>query len=253
MRRKLLVGNWKMNMSMSATKSFFADLQNNLNKDGSDPSNIDLAVGAPFTLLSTVGTEKPNYMASAAQNVHWETEGAFTGEVSGAMLKEAGVEYVIIGHSERRQFFGETDETVTKRTKAALACGLKPIVCVGELLEERKSNKTMDVVRAQMKAVINDVEPNDNIVIAYEPVWAIGTGLAATSQQAEEVHAFIRELLGEVYGPEFAEKIRILYGGSMKPSNIAELLTKQNIDGGLVGGASLKALDFSQMIAITAK
>ena len=185
-----------------------------------------------------------------AQNVHWAEKGAFTGEISAAMLKELGVQYVVIGHSERRQYFGETDETVNKRTKAALAAGLKPIVCVGETLAEREAGATTKVVERQVRVGLAGLHSADwdQLVLAYEPVWAIGTGKTATTAQAQEVHAFIRKLLAELAGAEAAAKLRIQYGGSMKPENAKELISQPDIDGGLIGGASLEAKSFADIV-----
>ena len=182
--------------------------------------------------------------------MHWAEKGAFTGEISAKMLVELGVEYVIIGHSERRQYFGETDATVNARTKAALASGLKPIICVGETLEQREKNRTKSVLRKQVNGAFEgiDAEELKNIVIAYEPVWAIGTGKTATSEQAEETIKNIRSMVAKLYGRKLANKLRIQYGGSMNPKNASELMAQPDIDGGLIGGASLKAVDFSQVV-----
>ena len=205
----------------------------------------------PFTNLETaVNTTAGSNVKVGAENVHFEKSGAFTGEISADMLTELGVEYVVIGHSERRQYFGETDETVNKRTKAALAAGLKPIVCVGELKWERECGITEEVVGKQIKLDLWDVTEEElkNVVIAYEPVWAIGTGLTATPEQAEEVCAFIRATLAKLYNQAAADAVTIQYGGSMNAKNAAELLAKPNIDGGLIGGASLKAADFNVIV-----
>ena len=183
----------------------------------------------------------------AAQNLHWQESGAFTGEISGAMIKDFGGTHVLIGHSERRQYFGETDETVAKKITAAEKQGLNAIACIGETLAERQSQKTFDVVDQQLKSIIEANQNPEYLVIAYEPVWAIGTGLSATSVQAQEVHGFIRQLLAKRYGKDPAERISILYGGSVKSSNFSELLAQPDIDGGLVGGASLIAEEFAQM------
>ena len=190
-----------------------------------------------------------------AQNCHFEKSGAFTGEISADMLKELGVEYVVLGHSERRQYFGETDVTVNLRTKAALAAGLKPIVCVGEVLEQREQGVTAELVGMQTKIALQGVSAEDmaNVVIAYEPVWAIGTGKTATADQAEEVCAEIRKVLAGLYGCEVADKVVVQYGGSLNAGNAEELLAKENVDGGLIGGASLKADAFAQIIAAASK
>lgn len=199
---------------------------------------------------SAIDAAKGSNIAVGAQNVHFKESGAYTGELAGNMLKEAGVEYVIIGHSERRQYFGETDETVNLRTKAAVAAGLTPIVCVGESLIEREQGIMDDTVRRQTKIAFLDIEADDakNIVIAYEPVWAIGTGKTATADQADEVCGIIRETIKGLYGEAVADAIRIQYGGSMNAGNAAELLAKPNIDGGLIGGASLKPDDFAVIV-----
>ena len=251
MRKNMLAGNWKMNMSVASTKEYFEVMGQQLS-GMSGIENLDLVIGAPYTLLATAADSKPAQFSISSQSVHWEDTGAFTGEISAAMLKELQVTHAIIGHSERRQFFGETDETVLRRTEKALSVGITPIVCVGELLADRESGRTEEVVRTQIEAVVSNIAATSEIVIAYEPVWAIGTGLAATSEQAEEVHAFIRSLLVNSYGQEIADKIRILYGGSMKPGNIDELMSQPNVDGGLVGGASLKPNDFLDMIKVAA-
>lgn len=251
MRKNMLAGNWKMNMSAASTKEYFSAMSDKLASQAG-AENIDLVIGAPYTLLATAVESKPSTFSIASQSVHWEDTGAFTGEISPAMLKELGVTHAIIGHSERRQFFGETDETVLKRTEKALQVGITPIVCVGELLADREAGNTEAVVKSQVEAVIKNIPATAELVIAYEPVWAIGTGLAATSDQAEQVHAFIRGLLVEAYGDDIAGKIRILYGGSMKPANIDELMSQPNVDGGLVGGASLKPNDFFEMIKVAA-
>lgn len=202
-------------------------------------------------LPGVIDALKGSQVGVGAQNVHFKESGAYTGEIAGNMLTEIGVEYVIIGHSERRQYFGETDETVNLRTKAAIAAGLTPIICVGESLTEREQGVTDDTVRRQTKIAFLDIpaEQAAKCVIAYEPVWAIGTGKTATADQADEVCGIIRETIAGLYGADVAEKIRIQYGGSMNAGNAAELLAKPNIDGGLIGGASLKAEDFSVIVA----
>ena len=202
-------------------------------------------------LPGVIDARKGSQVGVGAQNVHFKESGAYTGEIAGNMLTEIGVEYVIIGHSERRQYFGETDETVNLRTKAAIAAGLTPIICVGESLTEREQGVTDDTVRRQTKIAFLDIPADQaaKCVIAYEPVWAIGTGKTATADQADEVCGIIRETIAGLYGADVAEKIRIQYGGSMNAGNAAELLAKPNIDGGLIGGASLKAEDFSVIVA----
>lgn len=243
MRTPLIAGNWKMNTdSESATALTSAIAQRAVEADGAE-----LLVCPPSLYLSTVRTAIGNAQVGlGAQNMYHEASGAFTGEVSGGMLKDIGAGYVILGHSERRHVFGETDADVNKKTVAALTTGLKPIVCVGELLEEREAGKTADVIRSQFDGSLAGISADamKSIVIAYEPVWAIGTGKVATPDQAEEVHADLRKQLVERYNQEVADSVRILYGGSVKPDNAADLMGQPNIDGALIGGASLKADDF---------
>ena len=247
MRRPIIAGNWKMNNTIADTKALVKDLIP-LVKD----AKCDVVICTPYTdLAAAVEATAGTNIKVGAENVHWAEKGAFTGEISAKMLVELGVEYVIIGHSERRQYFGETDETVNMRVKAALAAGLKPIICVGELLEERESGKTEEVVTRQTRAAFKDIEKSelDNIVIAYEPVWAIGTGKTATAQDANDTIKVIRDTMAELYCPKCAEeKVRIQYGGSMNPKNASELMAMPEIDGGLIGGASLKAEDFSKVV-----
>ncbi|MGN0606772.1 MAG: triose-phosphate isomerase [Oscillospiraceae bacterium] len=247
-RKAIIAGNWKMNKTrpeakelLEAIKPLVANAEN----------NVEVIACVPFTNLETaINTTAGSNVKIGAENVHFEKSGAFTGEISADMLVELGVEYVVIGHSERRQYFGETDETVNKRTIAALNAGLKPIVCVGELKWERQCNITEEVIARQIKLDLWSLtaEQVKNTVIAYEPVWAIGTGLTATPEQAEEVCGFIRETLAKLYDKETAEAVTIQYGGSMNAGNAAELLAKPNIDGGLIGGASLKAADFNTIV-----
>lgn len=237
MRRRVIAGNWKMNMTKAQTKQFVADFLP-LVKDAS--SEIVLCV--PFTDIHracklTLGSNAK----IGAQNVAWADKGAFTGEISAEMLKEVGAEYVIIGHSERRAYFGETDETVNKRLKQALANGLKPIVCVGETLDERESGLTEDVLKRQLIKGLDGVKGAGDIIIAYEPVWAIGTGKTATPQMANETIGYIRRIAKDLLSEDFS----ILYGGSMNAANAKDLLAQSEIDGGLIGGASLKPNDFS--------
>ncbi len=213
---------------------------------------LDIVVCPPFTALAYLADDlKDSNIAVGAQDIYWQEEGAFTGEVSPLMLKDAGCQYVIIGHSERRQFFGETNDGVNKKIKAALKAGLTPIVCVGENLQEREANKTFDVISGHVNNGLEGISAEDalKLVIAYEPVWAIGTGKTATPEQAQEVHAFIRGLLDKKYGKEAAGSIRIQYGGSVKPENITELMNKPDVDGALVGGASLKADSFVSIVS----
>ena len=247
MRRPIIAGNWKMNNTIADTKALVKDLIP-LVKD----AKCDVVICTPYTdLAAAVEATAGTNIKVGAENVHWAEKGAFTGEISAKMLVELGVEYVIIGHSERRQYFGETDETVNMRVKAALAAGLKPIICVGELLEERESGKTEEVVTRQTMAAFKDIDKSelDNIVIAYEPVWAIGTGKTATAQDANDTIKVIRDTMAELYCPKCAEeRVRIQYGGSMNPKNASELMAMPEIDGGLIGGASLKAEDFSKVV-----
>ncbi len=247
MSRKLIIaGNWKMNYTMAETKAMLTELKAKV----ADIKSIDIAICPTFTSLATaVEVCRGSNVGIGAQNVHWEASGAFTGEISTEMLRELAVEYVIIGHSERRQFFGETNESVNQRLHAALAAGLKPMVCCGETYAQRQGDETEAIVSAQIKAGLAGLTDAQmaGIVIAYEPVWAIGTGLTASPQQAQDVHALIRNLVREMYGA-VADKVRIQYGGSVKASNVAELMSCPDIDGALVGGASLKAEDFSQLL-----
>ena len=240
-RKAIIAGNWKMNKTPSEAKALLTELIPMV-KD----ADCEVIACVPYVDIAVaVETTKGTNIKIGAENCHWEESGAYTGEISTGMLKELGVEYVVLGHSERRQYFGETDETVNKRTKAVLAAGLKPIVCVGELLWERECDITEEVIARQIKLDLFDVSADDvkNTVIAYEPVWAIGTGKTATADQAEEIHAYIREVLRSKFGAK-AEECPILYGGSCKPSNAEEIFSKENVDGGLIGGAALKAEDF---------
>ena len=247
MRRTVIAGNWKMNMTPSATKAFIAELAPMVK--GMDKCDIVLCV--PFVDIATaVEAAKGTNIKIGAENVHFAEKGAYTGEVSAEMLTACGVEYVIIGHSERRQYFGETDETVNLRTKAALAAGMKVILCLGEVKEQRLSGITDEVVAMQTKLDLKDVSAEElkNVIIAYEPVWAIGTGLTATPEQAEETCGVIRKTLVAMYGEDVAEATTIQYGGSMNEKNAAELLAKPNVDGGLIGGASLVAEKFTAIV-----
>jgi triosephosphate isomerase len=247
MRIPIIAGNWKMNTGIEDAKALLQDLKALV----SDVTNVEVIVCPPFISLAAVAEiVKGNNIGLGAQNVYWEKSGAFTGEISAPMLKSTGCTYVIIGHSERRTYFYETDETVNKRIFAALNEGLKPIVCVGETLEERESGETFDVIKRQITDGLANLstEHMKTVVIAYEPVWAIGTGKTATPEQAQEVHAFIRNLLAEMFGDTTAEETRIQYGGSVKPNNITALMSQADIDGALVGGASLKADSFAQIV-----
>ncbi len=244
MRKPIIAGNWKMNKT-AAEGAALVNALKPLVKDAS----CDVVVCVPFTDIPAVSAAvKGSNVHLGAQNVHFAEKGAYTGEISAEMLKEFGVEYVIIGHSERRQYFGETDETVNKRMHAALAAGLIPIVCVGESLEERETGKTEAVLSVQIKEGLKGLDDVSKIVIAYEPVWAIGTGKTATAEQANETIGFIRKTLAETFCPKCAEKVRIQYGGSMNAKNCKELMAMPEIDGGLIGGASLKAEDFSIIV-----
>ncbi len=248
-RKPIIAGNWKMYKTAAEAVA----LVNELKRAVADvkESSVEIVVCPPFTALAAVGPVLANSNVKlGAQNVHWEKEGAFTGEIAPAMLKEHGVRYAIVGHSERRQFFGETDAGVNKRAKAALANGLRPIVCVGEMLAEREAGQTSAVVASQVRGCLAGFTQDEMLatVIAYEPVWAIGTGKTATPEQAQEVHALIRKLLGEWFGGDVASQVRIQYGGSVKPGNASALLGQPDIDGALVGGASLKAADFAGII-----
>lgn len=247
MRKPIIAGNWKMNNTIAETQTLIKALIPMV-KD----AEAEVVICVPFTSIAkavelTAGTN----VKVGAENVHWAENGAFTGEISAAMLTELGAEYVIIGHSERRQYFGETDSTVNMRAKAALAHDLKPIICVGETLAEREDNKTEEVVVRQTVEAFKDIDENElkNIVIAYEPVWAIGTGKTATSEQANDTIKIIRDTMAKLYGDKNAEDIvRIQYGGSMNPSNVKELMAMKEIDGGLIGGASLDAEKFTQVV-----
>lgn len=217
-------------------------------------SKTEIIICPPYTALNSFAELlKGTRIGTGAQNVHWEPSGAFTGEISVEMLENAGCSHVIIGHSERRQLFGETNQTVNAKIKSVLTSALVPIVCVGETLEQREQGATNAVVEAQIREGLEELSNDQmtNLILAYEPVWAIGTGVTATPDQAEEVHHFIRRLIEEMFTPEIAENIHILYGGSVKPSNIKDLLTQKNIDGGLIGGASLKVDSFAEMIEIS--
>ena len=249
-RKTIIAGNWKMNKTASETKKFAEELKALLPK----AKWCDIVVCVPSVdIAAAIKGFKDARVSVGAQNVFYEKNGAYTGEVSADMLKDLGVKYVIIGHSERRQYFGETDQTVNARAKAALAVGLKPIICVGETLEERESGKVEEVLVRQTKGAFDGIDKDelDNIVIAYEPVWAIGTGKTATPEQAEEVCESIRTVIRKLYGAKVARAISILYGGSMNDKNAFELLAQPDIDGGLIGGASLKPVDFATIIAAT--
>lgn len=247
MLKPLIAGNWKMHTAIKEG----ADLVLKLRELVKGIDSVDIVVAPPFTSiyhLSHLVADSP--IKLSAQDLHWESQGAFTGEISAQMLCSVGCTYAIIGHSERRQFFGETDETVNRKVMAALKAGLKPIVCVGETLEEREAGKTLQKVRSQMTNALAGLSGGavKEVAIAYEPIWAIGTGKTASPQEAEEVHNALRELLFELFNLDQAKDVRIIYGGSVKPDNIDSLMAQPNIDGALVGGASLKAADFARII-----
>lgn len=267
-RKPFLAGNWKMNKTVKEAEEFTFDLKAKLKEMDKD---VDVLICPPFTALTRVkdvidgkrllGNHQAlqngvNFACArniniklGAQNCSYAESGAYTGEVSADMLKDAGCEYVILGHSERRAYFGDTDEIINEKTKMALSKGLKVIFCVGETLTEREADKTFEVINKQTVGGLKDVSL-DNVVIAYEPVWAIGTGRTASPEQAEEVHAFIRNLIAKLYDKNAAENVRILYGGSVNPATIQGLMACPNVDGGLVGGASLKVADFSEIVKL---
>ncbi len=245
----LIAGNWKMNKTVAEALALVRDLRGMVSMVR---DQVEIAVAPPFTALHPVAKAlEGSNIKLAAQNVYWEASGAFTGEVSTGMLKEVGCAYVIVGHSERRQFFGETDDTVNRRAQVVLKAGMRAIVCVGETLGEREANKTLAVVERQFRGGLKGFTDKDSasLVVAYEPVWAIGTGKVATTAQAQEVHAVIRKLLCEIFGQAAGAAVRIQYGGSVKPDNAADLLAQPDIDGALVGGASLNAAQFMGIVA----
>jgi triosephosphate isomerase len=248
MRRPLIAGNWKMHKTVGEAIALAKAVRAGLDERS---ALRDVLVAPPFTALTAVAEAlRGSSVLLGAQNMHWEKEGAFTGEVSPLMLRDAGCSHVILGHSERRHVFGETDEDVSRKTRAALDNGLTPIVCIGELLAERESNRTLEVVERQLEHGLRLVTPDElaRSVVAYEPVWAIGTGRTATPQQAQDVHAFVRKRMARSHGDAVAAAVRILYGGSVKPENIAELMAESDIDGALVGGACLKADSFLKIV-----
>jgi triosephosphate isomerase len=252
MRKPILAGNWKMNKTVGEAVALVEALKPVV----AVAADVEVVVAPPFTALWAVRTAlRGSRLGLAAQDMFWGTDGAFTGEVSPTMLTDVGCSYVIIAHSERRQFFGETNETANRRLRAARAHGLKAIYCVGETLDEREAGATQDVVRRQIELGLVGITGDQirDTVIAYEPVWAIGTGRTATPEQAQEVHAFLREVLAALYDPYAAEEVRIQYGGSVKPDNIEALLAERDIDGALVGGASLDAASFGAMIRAVAQ
>ena len=247
MRKTVIAGNWKMNNTPSQALKLIEELKP-LVKD----ATCDVVVCVPYVdLLMVIAACKDTNIKVGAQNLHFEPKGAYTGEVSADMLKEIGVQYVVIGHSERREYFGETDETVNKKVHAALNAGITPILCCGESLSQREDGVTGEWVRSQIKIALKGITAAQvkDIIIAYEPIWAIGTGKTATADQADEVCGIIRQVLAELYDADTAEGVTIQYGGSMNAGNCAELLSKYHVDGGLIGGASLKAPDFSTIVA----
>ena len=247
MRTPVIAGNWKMNKTVAEAVSLASEIKEKV----AGVENVKIIVCPVFTAVKSVADVlKGTNVKVGAQDMYWETSGAYTGEVSGEMLLEAGAEYVIIGHSERRQYFGETNETVNKKLKKALSIGLKPIVCIGETLADREAGTTEAVVGKQVKEgfVGLTAEEMKGTIIAYEPVWAIGTGKTATAEQAEAVHAFVRNLVAQLWDKETADAVIIQYGGSMKPENVASLLAQPDIDGGLIGGAALKADSFEKLV-----
>ncbi|WP_128896109.1 triose-phosphate isomerase [Longirhabdus pacifica] len=246
MRKPIIAGNWKMNKTVDEALSFVEEV-----KGKAEVKGVEAVICAPFiTLPSIVNAVQGTSLKVGAQNMHWEKNGAFTGEVSGEMLKQLGVDYVIIGHSERREYFAETDETVNKKVHAAFEYDLVPIVCVGEKLEEREAGNTKDVVKTQTEAALKGLsaEQAAQVVIAYEPIWAIGTGKSSTADDANEVIAYIREQIKLQFDEQVAAQVRIQYGGSVKPANVVEYMGQSDIDGALVGGASLQGESFVQLV-----
>ena len=246
-RRPLIAGNWKLNKTITETEAYIAELSRLL----PDRLSVDVTLAPPFVALqAAVRSAARTPVDIAAQNVFWETNGAYTGEISATMIADAGVRQVIIGHSERRQYFGETDQTVNKRIRAALSAGLTPILCIGETLEQRESGETEAVLQNQLDNGLVGCGKKEaaGIIVAYEPVWAIGSGKTATSELAQEVHRFIRAWFEKYFDKDLAKSLRILYGGSVKPDNVAALMAMPDIDGALVGGASLKAEVFSKIV-----
>ncbi|MGL6105267.1 triose-phosphate isomerase [Romboutsia sp.] len=245
MRKPIIAGNWKMNKTIAEAVEFVNEVKDKVNND-----KVEAVICAPFTLLRDLKeATKGTNIKVAAQNMHFAESGAFTGEVSASMLKELDMDYVVIGHSERREYFNETDETCNKKVLKALEVGIDPILCCGETLEQREASETKNVCKVQVEAGLKDVSDEDlaKVVIAYEPIWAIGTGKTATSEEANDVIKYIREVIAGLYG-ELANDVRIQYGGSVKPSNVAEIMGQSDIDGALVGGASLAASDYTQLV-----
>jgi triosephosphate isomerase len=247
MRKPVIAGNWKLFKTIGEATALVKELKTLV----ANNNGVEIVVAPVFTALSRVSEAiAGSNINLASQNCYWEEEGAFTGEVAPKLLKDAGCSHVIIGHSERRQYFGETDATLNKKTKAVIAAGLTAIVCVGETLAERESKKTFSVIETQIKSGMEGLSPDvvAKVIIAYEPVWAIGTGKTASDEQAQEVHLFIRNLVARLFGNSTADAVRILYGGSVKPDNVKGLMAQSDIDGALVGGASLKADSFAAIV-----
>ena len=247
MRRPLIAGNWKMHTTVAEA----LQLASAVKQATAKVSSRDVMIAPPFTALAAVGElVVGSGVVLGAQNVHWDEKGAFTGEISGSMLKDVGCKMVIVGHSERRQVFGETDAMINRRLEGAQQFGLIPVFCIGETLQEREAGRTLEVLERQVRAGLAGIKLQDGgqLVIAYEPVWAIGTGKTATEDQAQEAHRFIRDLLGDIFEKNIADQVRILYGGSVKPENIDILMQQDDIDGALVGGAALKAELFERII-----
>lgn len=246
MRLPIIAGNWKMHKTIKEAVAFVDGIKNEIN--GTD---VEVVICAPFTLLKDLKekTEGTN-IKIGAQNMHYEESGAFTGEISPLMLKELDLDYVVIGHSERRQYFNETNETVNKKALKALEIGINPIICCGETLDQRECGDTKNIVKVQIEKALENISPENlpKVVIAYEPIWAIGTGKTASSQDANDVIAYIRSVVSDLYGQEVAEEVRIQYGGSVKPANVEEIMNQPDIDGALVGGASLKEDSFVELV-----
>lgn len=253
MRRKIIAANWKMNMTVNESEGFLETFLLELG----DEKRVDVVIVPPFTAIPNVSEilEDVQNVKLGAQNMHWEKPGAYTGEICAPMLRELFVRYVVLGHSERRTYFGETDEIVNKKTKAVLAATMTPIVCIGETLEERDSGQVEAVLERQLRGSLADLTPSEleDVVLAYEPVWAIGTGRTATPEQAQEAHAFIRKVLTSMSDAATAGKVRIQYGGSVKPANTTELMAQPDIDGALVGGASLDPRGFAEIVKTTCR
>lgn len=246
MRKPIIAGNWKMHKTIAEAVDFVNEIKGKVNN-----TDVEAVICAPFTLLKDLKeATKGTPIKIGAQNMHYADNGAFTGEISAPMLKELDIDYVVLGHSERRQYFNETNETVNKKVLKALEAGIDPILCIGETLEEREADKTKDVCKVQTEKALENVTAEDmkKVVIAYEPIWAIGTGKTATAEQANDVIAYVREVVKGLYGEEISEEVRIQYGGSVKPSNVSEIMNQTDIDGALVGGASLQPADFTELV-----